>query len=127
MRTDGLWRHTCFEAFIRPAGADAYFEFNLAPSGQWAAYRFSGYREGMAPLEIPAPRIAWRNTDQGNELTAEVDLSSVPELAGAVWDAALTAVIEGTDGRTGYWALAHPAGKPDFHDRTGFALSLPET
>jgi hypothetical protein len=39
-RTDELWRHTCFEAFVRTSPAPAYYEFNFAPSTQWAAYRF---------------------------------------------------------------------------------------
>src|SRR4051812_28943016 len=43
-RTDGLWRHTCFEAFLRTRGAPAYCEFNFAPSSQWAAYSFESYR-----------------------------------------------------------------------------------
>ena len=29
---DGLWEHTCFEAFLGIAGQDAYCEFNLSPS-----------------------------------------------------------------------------------------------
>src|SRR6266571_6800294 len=45
-RTDELWRHTCFEAFVG-AGV-AYYEFNFAPSTHWAAYRFSSYRTGMS-------------------------------------------------------------------------------
>jgi hypothetical protein len=43
-RTDELWRHTCFEAFIGAPPDVAYYEFNFAPSTQWAAYRFSSYR-----------------------------------------------------------------------------------
>src|ERR1700683_438085 len=39
-RIDELWRHTCFEAFIRATPDGSYFEFNFAPSTQWAAYRF---------------------------------------------------------------------------------------
>jgi len=46
-RTDELWRHTCFEVFVRPLPGEAYYEFNFAPSTQWAAYRFDGYRSGM--------------------------------------------------------------------------------
>ena len=56
-RTDELWRHTCFEAFIRPAAAATYFEFNFAPSTQWAAYRFDDYRSIMHTAEIGAPRV----------------------------------------------------------------------
>jgi len=42
-RSDELWRHTCFEAFVRASSSAEYYEFNFAPSTQWAAYRFSGY------------------------------------------------------------------------------------
>jgi len=45
-RTDELWRHTCFEAFICDAPGPAYHEFNFAPSTQWAAYWFDRYRSG---------------------------------------------------------------------------------
>jgi hypothetical protein len=36
-------------------------------------------------------------------------------------------VIEEVDGGLSYWALAHPPGKPDFHDPNCFALELPES
>src|SRR5262245_63050261 len=48
-RADGLWRHTCFEIFIRKPQSASYCELNFSPSGEWAAYRFAGYRSGMAP------------------------------------------------------------------------------
>jgi hypothetical protein len=37
----------------------------------------------------------------------------------------LSAVIEEKDGTKSYWALAHPPGKPDFHHKDCFALTLP--
>jgi hypothetical protein len=40
------------------------------------------------------------------------------------WQMSLTAVIEETNGRKSYWALAHAAGKPDFHHKDGFILEL---
>src|SRR5262249_3689246 len=46
-RTDGLWQHTCFEAFVGTSLDASYYEFNFAPSTQWAAYRFSSYRRRM--------------------------------------------------------------------------------
>jgi len=124
-RTDGLWKHTCFEAFVRALGAEGYCEVNLSPSGQWAAYRFTGYREGMAPAAIEAPQIAWTATPEGYELAADLDLSPVADLAGQPWRLGLSAVVEEASGRTGYWALAHPPGKADFHHTDGFALDLP--
>jgi len=51
-RADGLWRHTCFEAFVAVAESTNYYEFNFSPALDWAAYRFEDYRTGMtvAPL-----------------------------------------------------------------------------
>jgi hypothetical protein len=62
-RTDELWRHTCFEAFICNSPGPAYYEFNFAPSTQWAAYWFDCYRSGMhVATEISAPRIEVRSS-----------------------------------------------------------------
>lgn len=126
IRADGLWKHTCFEAFVRAADGAGYYELNLSPSGAWAAYRFGAYRDGMAAADIAAPRIAWTATDDGYELSAAVDLGALPDLAGAPWRLGLAAVIEEASGRSGYWALAHPPGKADFHHHDGFALDLPQ-
>lgn len=121
-----LWRHSCFEAFVRGRPGESYVEFNLAPSRQWAAYGFDGYRRGMALLEDPAaPRIEVFLTADSFELQAALDLSAVPALAGRAWRLGLSAVIEAADGAFSYWALAHPPGRPDFHAPDCFALDLP--
>src|SRR5436305_13017231 len=57
-RVHELWQHTCFEAFVRASASTAYYEFNFAPSMQWAAYRFSTYRREMSVAnDASAPRI----------------------------------------------------------------------
>jgi len=57
-RRPDLWQQTCFEAFVGTAAGAAYYEFNFAPSTQWAAYRFSSYRTGMSvATEITPPDI----------------------------------------------------------------------
>ncbi|MFN7129759.1 MAG: DOMON-like domain-containing protein [Brevundimonas sp.] len=117
-RTDGLWRTTCFEAFVRTA--DGYVEYNLSPSGAWAAYRFDGYREGMRTLEIAPPFIVTRMAPGRFVLTVDVELPK--DATDAV---GLTAVVERLDGAIAYWALAHPSDKPDFHHSDSFALELP--
>ncbi|MGC9955231.1 MAG: DOMON-like domain-containing protein [Rhizomicrobium sp.] len=123
-RTDELWRHTCFEAFVRPAQGDAYYEFNFSPSRQWAAYRFSGYRaERSVAGEISAPRVEVRSNGAGFELQVSLELPGLP--SDSAWRLGLAAVIEETSGRKSYWALAHPPGKPDFHHSDCFALELP--
>ncbi|HEX6860236.1 MAG TPA: DOMON-like domain-containing protein [Caulobacteraceae bacterium] len=123
-RTDELWRHTCFEAFVQAAVSDEYLELNLAPSTAWAAYVFEGHRAGMRPARLSAPRIeVWRR-DERLELQASLDLGG-SRLDGLDWRLGLTAVIEDTDGALSYWALRHPPGKPDFHNADCFALELP--
>lgn len=113
-RTDGLWQTTCFELFVMD-GQGGYAEFNFSPSTQWAAYRFAGYRYGMAELGIEAPQIV--AIEGGIRV-----LLDFPADAGA--RVALSAVIEEADGTKSYWALAHPPGKPDFHHDDCFALRL---
>ena len=123
-RTDDLWRRTCFEAFVRPLEGASYLEFNLSPSTQWAAYRFEGYRYRSEPASVRPPRIEMNKGSDRVELTAALDLS--PELPQhAAWRVGLSAVIEETDGRLSYWALAHPPGRPEFHPADCFAAELP--
>ena len=123
-RTDELWRRTCFEAFVRSEGAAGYIELNLSPSTEWAAYRFTGYREGMAPAPIAAPRIDLSQAGGSLELAVQLNLAGLNLPTGACW-LALSAVIEETTGGKSYWALAHPPGRPDFHHRSSFACELP--
>jgi hypothetical protein len=126
-RTDGLWRHTCFEAFVRAPDDEAYYEFNFAPSSQWAAYRFDSHRQGMAPVEeLPTPRIELRPTGQGFDLYVTLELGLATDLPpDAPWRLGLSAVIEEVGGHTAYWALAHPPGRADFHHADCFAAELP--
>lgn len=125
-RTDELWRHTCFEAFIRAAHGDAYYELNFAPSTQWAAYGFSGYRSGMrVATELDAPFIEVQSLHDVYTLQAALDLERLPHLPkDAALKLGLSAVIEETDGTISYWALAHPPGRADFHHSDCFALEL---
>lgn len=120
-----LWRHTCFEAFIGVEGKPAYHEFNFAPSGEWASYAFSGYRNG-GPLsnEAMCRDIAVRVIDDGLEMDVVVRLALLSVIhVRARLRVGLSAVIETGDGLS-YWALRHPGHRPDFHDAGGFALTL---
>jgi hypothetical protein len=99
----------------------------LAPSTQWAAYRFSGYRSGMhVATEIAAPRIDVQSSPACYTLQAALELDWLSDLPGdARWRLGLSAVIEETSGRRSYWALAHPPGKADFHHSDCFAYEMP--
>ncbi len=125
-RADDLWRHTCFEAFIAAPSGAGYTEFNFAPSRQWAAYAFTGYRAGKAEArDLPAPDIEVSASPSGLTLKATLELGSMPGLRpGAPWRLAFSAVIEEALGRISYWALAHPPGRADFHHPSGFIHTL---
>lgn len=120
VRADGLWQTTCFEAFLRAPGEQSYREWNFAPSGDWAAYDFSGYRESSTNADIAAPpyvRMEDNFTWWALGATIGVD-------AGLIWELGLSAVIEERDGTKSYWALAHPSDKPDFHAPGCFTARL---
>jgi len=125
-RADALWKHTCFEAFVAPANAPSYHEFNFSPSLDWAIYRFSAYREGMSSAEIGRdPEISVRRRKDGLELQSAVRWGHLADLRDARHlRIALAAVIEDENGRLSYWGLRHPPGKPDFHHPNGFALEV---
>jgi hypothetical protein len=126
VRSDGLWRHTCFEAFIGRESSTEYWEYNFSPSGAWAAYHFTGYREGMAPLmKGTAPAIS--SAVEARRLDMEVTLDLTFLARGAAdleVRLGLSAVIEDKSHGLSYWALAHPAEKPDFHHTAGRVLAL---
>ncbi|WP_277458531.1 MULTISPECIES: DOMON-like domain-containing protein [Methylococcus] len=123
--TRGLWEHTCFEAFLKPDDGAQYLEFNFSPSGEWAAFVFSGYRVGKAFGEKLQPALARRQTENRLELDATLG----PELLAGIGvytglRIALCTVVEDAGGNLSYWALRHPAEAPDFHHPDGFALTL---
>ncbi|EXI76633.1 MAG TPA: DOMON-like domain-containing protein [Candidatus Accumulibacter phosphatis] len=128
-RADGLWEHSCFEAFVGIAGEPGYHEFNFSPSGEWAGYAFAGYRQpAVLAAPLPAPRLT--ATLSAGRLELEVLIAAAalpPNAAAARLQIGLAAVVEAADvvdGSHSYWSLHHPASLPDFHHRDGFRLEL---
>ena len=121
-RCDELWKHTCFEAFIESVDdGSGYLEFNFSPSGQWAAYRFDGYREGMRDLDDdPVRKMEFEATDGSLVLEAVVR-----EPGKGVLILGLSLIEEDREGRKAFWALAHHEdGPPDFHNPIAFDFPL---
>ena len=117
--TDQLWRHMCFEAFLRTRDSTAYYELNVSPSTEWALYSFESYRKGMAPVSaMPAPELRMQRTAHRLQMDVRLDLRPLSR----VGTLALAAVMEDENARLSYWALEHPPGKPDFHHPDGFVL-----
>ena len=114
VRTDDLWKTTCFEIFWQPIGATYYREFNLSPSGRWAAYDFDSFREGMrdAPVDAISLSTSMGSVDGRGELVLRASISTdLPAPA----QVALNAIVEHRDGGLQFWALAFPPGKAEFH------------
>lgn len=122
LRSNNLWRTTCFEAFLFRPDGPAYVELNFSPSTQWAAYDFAAYRDGMVHASLPAPPDLEVRRQAGSlELTATISLDAASE-AGRL---SLCAVVESPGGSLSYWAQSHAGDKPDFHRQDCFTLELP--
>lgn len=126
-RTDNLWQHTCFEAFVQTSECNGYTELNFSNWGEYAAYSFEGRRRGMHNLVSTSEPVAWLSYkgDRGNgvyeRLFATLDLFD----PAADWRIGLCVIIEAKDGTKSYWALAHAPGPPDFHNPDCWTARLP--
>jgi hypothetical protein len=135
---DRLWAHTCCEIFLAQAASPAYREYNFSPSGQWAAYAFSAYRQRTAWKNPPAPRMSWQREKNVLRLRVTLPAAALPAVP---LQAALAVVVltnsvfpdeqfaPSTSRQTlepacAYYALRHPPGAPDFHHRANFILHL---
>lgn len=123
-RAERLWEGTCFEAFLRPAGGEAYVELNLAPSAAWAAYAFDGTRRGMRDLGL-APDLRMKRGKDLVALRARIPLADLPGCAEAsCLELNLAAVVQGAEGTVSHWCLEPRGERPDFHAPEGFVLRL---
>lgn len=119
---DGLWQHTCLEAFVSPVQAAHYREFNFSPSQQWAAYCFSAERQRDTAAEGHSPVQPDIRLDHGpGQLMLRATLPEPALPPGLRLCLGLSAVLETQSGHVSYWALRHPhADRPDFHHRGGW-------
>jgi hypothetical protein len=122
LRTDGLWESTCFELFLRREGEGGYLEFNFAPSGEWAAYAFRGYRDGMVQAAMPGPPEI-RTSSSNGRLEVEVGVS--PWLDDGPYAMNIAAILQDDTGGRSFWAAYHAGDMPDFHHASCFHEQLP--
>ena len=121
-RRNGLWEHTCFEAFVSQPDQKGYWEINLSPNGDWNFYRLSGYRENLQPegaIENLPIRVQF--TDSGLELSCTVPLKSLVDLTKPL-EISLTAVLEHPVEGCSFWAWNHCGEEADFHLRNSFTI-----
>lgn len=119
-RKDELWQTTCFEFFLAIFNVPEYWEFNLAPTGDWNIYRFEKYRRGMREEtrinELPFKTVATANSYQLTvTLPLELIVSGTTPL-----EIAVSTVIEDKEKNLSYWAIMHPGAEADFHRRDSF-------
>jgi hypothetical protein len=122
LRTDGLWESTCFELFLRREGESGYLELNFAPSGEWAAYSFRAFREGMVQAAMPGPPEI-SATVTADRLEVEVAVS--PWLDDGPYAMNIAAILQNRTGHRSFWAISHAGGEPDFHHPSCFIEQLP--
>lgn len=117
-----LWERSCFELFVAIAGEGAYQEWNFSPSGGWAHYGFSAYREARPPTVL-VPPLHIRQTAAARSFELDVLLPAEALPPGAL-RCGLSSVLLDRQGHCAYWALGHPRAVPDFHDSRSFDLNL---
>lgn len=121
-RADNLWRHTCAELFLGVADNQDYCEFNFSPSTQWAAYQFSGYRNGMQVLQCQPPCIQLSRSERS--LDWHITLELPDKYRTLPLQTGLCMVVEDQAGKCSYWALQHHGLQPDFHRREGWSFRI---
>ena len=122
LRADNLWQTTCFELFLRGEHQTGYREFNFSPSGQWSAYDFRAYRDGMTQAHVPGDPVIETKVEPGRLI---VDARLSLNLPDEPYRLGLSAVVEERTVGKSYWAASHAGDSPDFHHPACFALKLP--
>jgi hypothetical protein len=123
-RKFALWEATCLEFFVAIVGHADYWEFNLAPNGNWQVFHLNDYREGLKDeAAINYLPFVVKQDDQGLQLDLSIDLTCLfpPDTK---LEMAITAVIQATTGEYSYWSLQHSGEEADFHRRSDFAIKL---
>jgi len=129
---DGLWQDTCFELFVGPLGTRTYREFNISPSGAWAIYDFSDWRQAAPPTinwakrADCAPQLQLNNTASGLQVSVRISSVALQGIAYKSLQCGVSAVLaqNNAERTRSFWALAHYEVQPDFHDRRGFVAYL---
>lgn len=110
-----LWKHTCFEIFIKQQNSPRYWEWNFSPSGDWWNQSFEAYRKASANNQLAPPlHTEFFKCERELRLAASILLPcESPEVL-------VAAILFFEGGQPTYWAKSHPRSEPDFHAPKGF-------
>jgi hypothetical protein len=124
VRQFALWEATCLEFFLAPVGQAHYWEFNLAPNGNWQVFHLDDYRQGLRD-EAAINHLPFKvqQTSDSLQLILSIDLTSLIATDTPL-KMSITAVIQAQDGDYSYWALQHTRSEADFHHRDSFMIHL---
>ncbi|MBN2801686.1 MAG: hypothetical protein JXR91_01195 [Deltaproteobacteria bacterium] len=118
LRTDELWKHTCFEIFIGTEDSDEYWEFNFSTSGKWNCYHFDNYRKEMT--QEPDTALLMFSAIQDNQdalfnikVKLPKNLANKNKLLSS--PAVIVESIQNGMRNFEYYASSHKNNKPDFH------------
>lgn len=110
-----LWRHTCFELFIRDREGSGYEEINCAPDGRFTRTWLSDYREVHSVKEFhPLPKM--RSGSIGG-FECEIYFFDLDVSNREISVAVITADQSGT---RRFWGVNHFGETPDFHHEENF-------
>ena len=124
-RKHDLWKATCFEFFIAPAGQPQYWEFNLSPSGNWNVYHMDTYRQVNMREEEKVTNLPFTFQKANTQASLEISVNIASFLpATQKLEVGIAAIIQSHDKAETYWALTHPNPQADFHHRDGFVIAL---
>jgi len=123
-RKNNLWEETCSEFFVAAKAETPYWEFNLAPSGNWNVYHFDLYRQGMSE-ELGFSALPFTVNRQANSVSLDVEIDLGKLACGdQPIQVGITMVVKLASGEVSYWALAHCDKQPDFHLRASFVAEI---
>lgn len=123
-RKFNLWEETCLEFFLRLQNTTEYWEFNLAPSGDWNVFHFLNYRQNLTE-ESAYSSLELAVSQLGDVLSLDLEIDLEPIIHSAPnLDVAITTVIQNSNGELSYWALNHPTSVADFHHQDSFLISF---
>jgi hypothetical protein len=119
-----LWEATCFEWFVGVPGTIDYWEFNLAPSGQWNCFYLEDYRQGLRE-EGAIATLPFQVKAAADQLTLDLTLNlGILIPADLPIEVAITTVVQSQSGELHYLALDHCGDQADFHLRESFQIHL---
>lgn len=129
-RRNELWKHTCFEAFLKLPQTTHYFEINQNQSKDWNVYEFSEYRTGMQESKhLMLMQLSTQKSEPQHKtkIISEYQWSQnfLSQNNFETLQVGLCAVIESVHQTIDYYGITHSnKDQPDFHHFNSYKYTL---